>query len=1325
VTEVTPVPFYLIFEKAPVWLLALEPSICSGVYFSGVDSAGDLLALLKDRGCDPTLFNRAVGRLGVGRVHFSGTGPAPALATTLISGSYAFLQKAASVHRPGRTLLVLDEPWRGKTPRTLHEVSWRRLKPTQFGGSTQYPVLMGSSGFPFAPQGSTLARNIGHILDHGIRPIFLAGSVAETLASRQQDFYVSNSLLDPRYLERPVAYQTSYSSSRWGSRALTPDEIGLAFGLPARLSLGGLGLEMFPIVPLQVLSGALDSLGGSSTRVLQPLDTPSRRVLAPIPLSTWLPSIGKRLDHSWIDITAVSAKAAKNDNSRVPTHMWDQRILLPLPHTEAGLPYLRSRLMRFQRIRLYKEFRAYMVATHGADWLTQLATLRAQLLPTVQQLRKKPETTRKNAAARRLLAKGPGGQHRGGNKDQRKGKKKKGKRGAAGTATPTFPARGTSSVPPATSPNTELLRDANVGASVLEKVCHTTWWEWSRGSTLIFWRWPAGEQRRGARDGMEAYFHSEPPSFHERVKQPKQDAFELLLPKFQSIIERGYVVSNQSATETAELADFIMSYIDYFGVPKADDIRVVYNGASCGLNETVWAPNFWLPTAKSATRVLNYNYCGVDLDLGEMFLNFPLPVLFRRFSGIDLTPFKDRLGYSHIPNAEFQLRWERCWMGFKPSPYYATRFYYWAEEFVRGNRREKSNPLRWDEVRLNLPGDKSFDPTLPRVMKWDHEIDNIAGDVLTFVDDSRASGLDEEVAWKIARQVASRLQYLGIQDAPRKRRPPTRKTGAWAGAIFSTDKGTITQTVSQEKWNKGKAQIRELMDLLENFPDADLDYKRLEQIRGFLCHLSMTFESITPFLKGFHLTLSSHLPSRDDDGWKLPEGAFVSYVHEKREQGLMTEDEARDALNPPDYDDIEVPTKIKPVPRFKDDVFALSELLSSETPPLVTVRSNKVYEIFYGFGDASGKGFGSTMLSKKGIKYRIGLWGIDDEDESSNWKEFENQVEALEEEAAEGSLTNALVYFFTDNSTVEACLYKGNSSSVKLFKLMVRMRKLEMTHNAKIVVSHVSGKRMIKEGADGASRGQLREGVTDGECMLSFIPLDEDPLDRTPKLKSWIKSWAGDSAEFLAPDDWFERGHDHKGGSTDARGFWTPRIAKGTFVWTPPPGAAGAALEELRKARLKRQRSTHIIVCPKLLTPEWLKQLYKVSDLVLSVPAGAADYWPSEMCEPLILGFVLPFINRHPWQLRSTPKMFAMARTMRGLFETKDLAAGNILRKFLLECKRLRTVSQDVVRGVLYFQSRDKFPHSDAGRRAGSKRKESEGRGEDREVLGKKKSKKG
>ena len=87
--------------------------------------------------------------------------------------------------------------------------------------------------------------------------------------------------------------------------------------------------------------------------------------------------------------------------------------------------------------------------------------------------------------------------------------------------------------------------------------------------------------------------------------------------------------------------------------------------------------------------------------------------------------------------------------------------------------------------------------------------------------------------------------------------------------------------VSQEKWDKGKAQVKELTDQLSNSPDSKFSYKRLEQIRGFLGHLSMTFEAVTPFLKGFHLTLCVHLPSRDDYGWKLPEGSFLSYINEK------------------------------------------------------------------------------------------------------------------------------------------------------------------------------------------------------------------------------------------------------------------------------------------------------------------------------------------------------------------------------------------------------------------------------------------------------------
>mmetsp|Transcript_1680 Transcript_1680/g.2409 ORF Transcript_1680/g.2409 Transcript_1680/m.2409 type:complete len:87 (-) Transcript_1680:2191-2451(-) len=78
----------------------------------------------------------------------------------------------------------------------------------------------------------------------------------------------------------------------------------------------------------------------------------------------------------------------------------------------------------------------------------------------------------------------------------------------------------------------------------------------------------------------------------------------------------------------------------------------------------------------------------------------------------------------------------------------------------------------------------------------------------------------------------------------------------------------------------------------------------------------------------------------------------------------------------------------------------------------------------------------------------------------------------------------------TNNATVESCLYKGNSTSEKLFNLVVLLRTLEMRTGCKILVSHVSGKRMIRQGTDGVSQGSLREGVTIGEAMEDFCPWD-------------------------------------------------------------------------------------------------------------------------------------------------------------------------------------------------------------------------------------------
>ena len=99
----------------------------------------------------------------------------------------------------------------------------------------------------------------------------------------------------------------------------------------------------------------------------------------------------------------------------------------------------------------------------------------------------------------------------------------------------------------------------------------------------------------------------------------------------------------------------------------------------------------------------------------------------------------------------------------------------------------------------------------------------------------------------------------------------------------------------------------------------------------------------------------------------------------------------------------------------------------------------------------------------------------------------------------------------------------------------------------------------------------------------------------------------------LQPAGWFTRGHDYLGGSYDHLGFWTHKIVPRRFVWAHPPMAADVALEELGKARIKRQDYTHFFIVPRFLTPEWLHQLWKTANIRI------------QMFEPLTLGIVFPF----------------------------------------------------------------------------------------------------
>jgi hypothetical protein len=103
------------------------------------------------------------------------------------------------------------------------------------------------------------------------------------------------------------------------------------------------------------------------------------------------------------------------------------------------------------------------------------------------------------------------------------------------------------------------------------------------------------------------------------------------------------------------------------------------------------------------------------------------------------------------------------------------------------------------------------------------------------------------------------------------------------------------------------------------------------------------------------------------------------------------------------------------------------------------------------------------------------------------------------------------------------------------------------------------------------------------------------------------------------------------------------------------------------------------------MKPEWFKQLYKTCNLDFDILIGLSC-WPTNIHEPVVIGIVFPFLSRPLWQLRLTPKMFAVARTMHEMWEESDMAAGHFLRKLLLEYEKLSAVPPDVVQKLLYIK---------------------------------------
>ena len=368
---------------------------------------------------------------------------------------------------------------------------------------------------------------------------------------------------------------------------MTLEELRKIFGFTGRQKRVSIELEAFPIVPLDLLYLIYSQGLRRGCAVIDaedhnpvPYSGQDKDKLSQKVEDPLLKAYGKPMPKDWCKVQTQSTASTKNDEAQTIMDLWDLRIL-PF-YSLATRAHLNIMRIFFQRVyckRLLLSYLRYLCSSFGDQYKRYLHE-RGCKINSASFFNNGRETSFSSTSFSGLLD------------DLRQGRK-------------------------------VLLH--SIGST-----SPTLFSEWNNGSQLIHWRWANVAY---ARDGIPPYLLKELPNNRKKVRAPSKEHEEVIYSKIKKYVQRGYI--------TLTNPRLVQNFIDYFGAKKGnDDIRFVLNGTSCGLSDAVWASNFWLPTSRTVTRLLTYDYRTVDVDIGEMFLNFPLHEELRMHSGLDLTPFR-------------------------------------------------------------------------------------------------------------------------------------------------------------------------------------------------------------------------------------------------------------------------------------------------------------------------------------------------------------------------------------------------------------------------------------------------------------------------------------------------------------------------------------------------------------------------------------------------------------------------------------------------------------------------------------------------------------
>ena len=300
-------------------------------------------------------------------------------------------------------------------------------------------------------------------------------------------------------------------------------------------------------------------------------------------------------------------------------------------------------------------------------------------------------------------------------------------------------------------------------------------------------------------------------------------------------------------------------------------------------------------------------------------------------------------------------------------------------------------------------------------------------------------------------------------------------------------------------------------------------------------------------------------------------------------------------------------------------------------------RTAHMENLSINWGDGSGTGMGGTseFLDSQGshIEAFMGVWKGHVHKFDSNWRELRTLLYSLEFLISKypERLINTTLFYFTDNLVSYYVVHNGSSTSMRLHDLIYKIKMLEIIHQFRLEAIHVPGTLMIRQGADGLSRGIK----LNANRMLHSTIIESTVALQASPFSFHLMNWVLQQLNWCPNTPWVHH--------SDTSPWTAQGILHTLSVWTPTPECARQAIDSFLTVWVESPMdSAGIFIIPRVLQRDWNYMSRHIQEFGVYDPTLLPNSCNYDSLIPFCILVCYPHVRRLPAPERMEQDSFTL-----------------------------------------------------------------------------------